>query len=346
MSEGTVAAVVAAAAEVKVSSLGAKKKPRGKRSKGDIQPVADEPKCEDVSLAALECQIALLTAQRDTLEAENVTLKTGVINLEDKLGEADTDRHTLQQRIELLMAELSADTTGKSLHTTPKNTRNHFLFSDAVYNNNDVANLRMLLQEKEAECATLSTEIGSRQLEIASLEAEKKVMAEQLAKADGELFQLRSKYRDAEYTVNIKEETIRELQLRLTSQPVETAVVQEADVARVKVSSLGTAKKSRRSKGGRGTNEPKSPTTEVTTESEITTLYAKIKALEEEIATLNEQTARLVILENQVAILEEKLAVGEQDKRTLLKRVDFLLSELDTTDTKGTFFFNSTFQLS
>ena len=105
-----------ASPEVKVSSLGSKKKPRGgRRSKGDNQPVGDESKTEDSALAALESQIALLTAQRDTLEIENVTLKTGITNLESKLAEADSDRHTLQQRVELLMAELSADTSGLSL---------------------------------------------------------------------------------------------------------------------------------------------------------------------------------------------------------------------------------------
>lgn len=210
------------------------------------------------------------------------------------------------------------------------------------YNNNDVANLQMLLQEKEAEYATLSTKVQSLQTEAEFLESEKREMAERLEKADGELFQLRTQYRDAEYTVNTKEETIRELQARLAS--VETPVVQEADVpAPVKVSSLGVAKKSRRSKGGRAANEPKSPSTEVTpsaSESEIATLNAKINALEEEIVSLNQQTARLAILENQITAFEEQLAVSEQDKRTLQKRVDLLLSELDTTENKGTIAFS------
>lgn len=210
------------------------------------------------------------------------------------------------------------------------------------YNNNDVANLQMLLQEKEAEYATLSTKVQSLQTEAEFLESEKREMAERLEKADGELFQLRTQYRDAEYTVNTKEETIRELQARLAS--VETPVIQEADVpAPVKVSSLGAAKKSRRSKGGRAANEPKSPSTEVTprtSESEIATLNAKINALEEEIVSLNQQTARLAILENQITTFEEQLAVSEQDKRTLQKRVDLLLSELDTTENKGTIAFS------
>jgi chromosome segregation ATPase len=106
-----------ASPEVKVSSLGAKKKSKGgRRNKGDNQPAVDESKTEDSALAALESQIALLTAQRDTLEVENVTLKTGITNLESKLAEADSERHTLQQRVELLMAELSADANGLSLY--------------------------------------------------------------------------------------------------------------------------------------------------------------------------------------------------------------------------------------
>ena len=97
---------------MKVSSLGAKKKSRVKRGKGENQSTSDEVKSEDSPLAALESQIALLTSQRDTLESENVTLKTSISNMEVKLTEADSERHTLQQRVELLMAELRADTNG------------------------------------------------------------------------------------------------------------------------------------------------------------------------------------------------------------------------------------------
>lgn len=95
---------------VKVSSLGAKK-PRAKRGKGD-QPTKDELKSEDNTLASLESQITLLNTQRDVLEGENASLKTNITNLEEKLSEADSERHTLQKRVELLMAELSAETNG------------------------------------------------------------------------------------------------------------------------------------------------------------------------------------------------------------------------------------------
>ncbi len=103
--------------EVKVSSLGAKKKPRVKRGKGDSQSTSDEVKIEETPLAALESQIALLTTQRDTLESENVALKSSISNMEVKLTEADSERHTLQQRVELLMAELRADTNGTSSYS-------------------------------------------------------------------------------------------------------------------------------------------------------------------------------------------------------------------------------------
>jgi predicted nuclease with TOPRIM domain len=197
----------------------------------------------------------------------------------------------------------------------------------------------MLLQEREAEYAALSTAIGS-------LQAEKEEMTQRLEKTDGELFQLRSKCRDFEYNLNSKEETIRELQLRLTAQPSETPAVQEADVpAPVKVSSLGVAKKSRSrgGKGGRAANESKTPALEETpsaaiSESLISTLNTKITTLEQEIATLNQQTARLAVLESQIATLEEQLVVSEQEKRTLQKRVDLLLSELDTTENNGIYF--------
>lgn len=91
--------------------MGAKKKPRAKRVKGD-QSTSDDLKSEDSTLASLESQIAALNTQRDVLEGENASLKTNITNLEEKLSEADSERHTLQKRVELLMAELSAETNG------------------------------------------------------------------------------------------------------------------------------------------------------------------------------------------------------------------------------------------
>ena len=122
--------------------------------------------------------------------------------------------------------------------------------------------------------------------------------------------------------------------------------MQEADVpAPVKVSSLGVVKKSRSrgGKGGRAANESKTQVVDETpsaaiSESQIATLNAKITSLEQEIASLNQQTARLAVLEDQIATLEEQLGVSEQEKRTLQKRVDLLLSELDTTENNGIYF--------
>ncbi len=195
-----------------------------------------------------------------------------------------------------------------------------------------MANLQKLLEEKEAGYAKLSAEIDS-------IQAEKGEMVQRLEKADEELFKLRAKCRDADYTLNSKEETIRELQLRLTAQPSETpAAVEVVDPPTpVKVSSLGATKKSRsRGKGGRSTNEPKAlPAEESNTSNTEASLNAKIAALEQEIASLNEQAARVTILEEQITSLQEQLASNEQEKRTLQKRVDLLLSELESSDSKG-----------
>lgn len=109
-----VSPVIPPASEIKVSSIGTKKKPRAKRGKGD-QSTSEEVKSEDCSLASLESQISLLTSQRNVLEEENTTLKSSMVALEEKLTEADSERHTLQKRVELLMVELSAETNGKLL---------------------------------------------------------------------------------------------------------------------------------------------------------------------------------------------------------------------------------------
>lgn len=209
-------------------------------------------------------------------------------------------------------------------------------FLKIVYNNNDLANLQKLLEEKEAESAKLTAEIDS-------IQAEKGEMVQRLEKADEELFKLRAKCRDSDYTLNSKEETIRELQLRLTAQPSETpAAVEVIDPPTpVKVSSLGATKKSRsRGKGGRPAHESKAPAAEEATstsntESLVAPLNTKIAALEQEIIALNEQAARVGVLEDKITSLQEQLASNEQEKRTLQKRVDLLLSELESSDIKG-----------
>ena len=160
--------------EVKVATLGANKKPRAKKGKASGE--------ED---SALTQQIALLTSQRQSFEEENAKLKSDLNQLAQQLEEGRADRHTLQQRIELLVAELSASTTAAS-------------------SNNDLANLQTLLQEKEAECSALSAQLSDVQSQQQEWETE--------------LFNLRAKCRDAEYLLSGKEDALRALQLRLDAQ--------------------------------------------------------------------------------------------------------------------------------
>ena len=86
--------------DVKVASLGAKKKQRAKKEK-NAEPAEDESK--DAATSALQAQVDVLIAQRDSLEAENANLKTASQELEEKLA-------TAHQRVQLLMTELQADT--------------------------------------------------------------------------------------------------------------------------------------------------------------------------------------------------------------------------------------------
>lgn len=86
--------------DVKVASLGAKKKQRARKEKNP-EPVEAENK--DDATAALQAQVDALTAQRNSLEAENVNLKSASQELEEKLA-------TAQQRVQLLMTELQAET--------------------------------------------------------------------------------------------------------------------------------------------------------------------------------------------------------------------------------------------
>ena len=186
----------------------------------------------------------------------------------------------------------------------------------------------MLLQEKEAEYAQITAEMSS-------IQTEKGEMIERLGKADEELFKLRAKCRDADYTLNSKEEIIRELQLRLTAQPSEIPVAADPPTP-VKVSSLGATKKPRsKGKGGKSANEPKPADETTSSDALVASLNAKILALEQEISSLNEQIARLAVLEDQITSFQEQIAANEQEKRTLQKRVDLLLSELESSDNKG-----------
>lgn len=196
----------------------------------------------------------------------------------------------------------------------------------------------MLLQEKEAAYNTLTTEVES-------IQAEKGEMVLRLEKADKELFELRTKCRDVEYTINSKEEAIRELERRLSTQSVQPAAVEPpaSDVAHpttIKVSSIGANKKSRsRGKGGRTSEVKASPPEQesnvTNSDGQIASLNSKIVALEQENAALNERTSRPAVLENELTSLAEQLASSEQEKRTFQKRVDLLLTELDSNQNKG-----------
>ena len=320
LSESLTATPAAASPEVKVSTLGSKKKPKAKRGKAE-QSTNDEVKTEDTS--AFESQIALLTTQRDALEGDNATLKSSIATLEEKLVETDTERRTLQQRVELLMAELSSE-------------------ANSYNNSNDLANLQMLVQEKEAAYTSLAG-----QLDV--LHAENGEIVQQLQKAEKEVFELKAKCRDIEYTVQNKEETIRELQQRLSVQSEQPPTVEplpvEAPQPAVKISNIGAGKKSRsRGRGGRTATEVKPSTgqedsSSAQSQEQISTLNSKIAVLEQEIVSLNEKNARLTVVENQLMVLEERLAENEEEKRTLQKRIDLLLSELDSNDGRGKYFY-------
>lgn len=207
---------------------------------------------------------------------------------------------------------------------------------------NDLANLQALLERKEAELSALSTE--------------RTEAAQRLEETDAELFKLRAKCRDVEYILNSKEETIRDLQQRLESlaspQQDAPAVPEESSPPPqpVKVSSLGAGKKGRSPKKGRGKTAGEAveavavkasasledaANNSAVLEGRIETLNGTVRALEQENASLAAQASRLSCLDEQVARLEEKLAAGDEEKRTLQKRIDFLLGELDSSEVKG-----------
>lgn len=199
----------------------------------------------------------------------------------------------------------------------------------------------MLLQEKEGAYTALTAEVES-------IQAEKGEMVEKLEAMGKELFELRTKCRDIEYTMNSKEETILELQKRLATQ-AESSAIEVSPPPTIKVSSIGASKKPRsRGKGGRASNEPKPASPEVessVSSSEISSLNSKILVLEQANASLSEQVARLAVLESELTSLQEQFDSCEQDKRTLQKRVDLLLSELDSNENKGNLAFDLHFKM-
>ena len=90
---------------------------------------------------------------------------------------------------------------------------------------NDLVNMQVMLQAKEAEAVELA--------------AEKEQISQRLESADGELFKLRTKFRDIEYLLSSKEELIQDLELRLETQDL-TSASAEDEVAKLtdKLSSI------------------------------------------------------------------------------------------------------------
>ena len=121
--------------EIKVSSLGAKKS-RSRRGRGGQRNNASETesrKCEEPpvpnneQVSALEVQIQTLNERISVLESEKSSLQASankleahvndldsqILALEDQLSSANEEKRTLQQRVELLLTELNAETPGK-----------------------------------------------------------------------------------------------------------------------------------------------------------------------------------------------------------------------------------------
>lgn len=85
--------------EVKVATLGASKKAKTKRGKGNGE--------DDLAQ-----QLALLTSQKNVFEEENRALKGNLEQLEKQVEQGEADQRTLQQRIQLLTDELSISSSG------------------------------------------------------------------------------------------------------------------------------------------------------------------------------------------------------------------------------------------
>lgn len=81
------------------------------------------------------------------------------------------------------------------------------------YATNDVANMQIMLEMKEKECAELSSQMHK-------MHSEKEELSLHLEEANRELFKLRVAGRDAEYLMKVKEERIQELQSKLDSQDI------------------------------------------------------------------------------------------------------------------------------
>ena len=154
----------------------------------------------------------------------------------------------------------------------------------------ELANLQTQLQEKEEECLALVAQLDQTQMD------------------QGEVFKLKAKLRDAEYLLESKEESLREVQAQLDSKAMEIESLKSsastptvAPESGVKVSSLGSSpKKSSRSKRGS-------------------------KASQQDDSSLS----------GRLALVEEQLASAQSEKRTLQQRIELLLTELDSERTES-----------
>ena len=107
---------VSQASEIKVSTLGANKKSRAKRGKGAQN---NELQSASQDSSVLESQMHLLTEQLSALEKDNSALKVNscsleeqIKNLQDQLLLNSSEKNTLQQRVEMLVMELSNESAG------------------------------------------------------------------------------------------------------------------------------------------------------------------------------------------------------------------------------------------
>ena len=64
-------------------------------------------------ISVLESEKSSLQASANKLEAHVSNLDSQILVLEDQLSSANEEKRTLQQRVELLLTELNAETPGK-----------------------------------------------------------------------------------------------------------------------------------------------------------------------------------------------------------------------------------------
>ena len=122
-------------------------------------------------------------------QQEDPTARLALV--EEQLAVVESEKRTLQQRVELLLSELDSD-------------RNQ---------SNDMANIQSILSAKEAECCQLA--------------AEKEELRQQLDGAERQLFDLRAKNRDVEYKLEGREESVRQLEQDKSNNSTSLSRLQE-----------------------------------------------------------------------------------------------------------------------